>query len=144
MAHKLSTSSLSPSNIQRSSAKLALSVFHDSTFAALQYYSTHEKKPWSDTAIFIDMINRLWKLVNVKSSDVGIRKLKKKIFSSHDEHLKFFSKWFSCWHESKLLGLTWQTSVALQLLCTSLHDITVHLLDVVGFQYVLGNWSYSK
>lgn len=52
LAHKLNERVLNPSNVNRTSVKLASAVFHESTMNALQYFaSIHEdKKEWSETS----------------------------------------------------------------------------------------------
>ena len=55
MAHKLNDKVLNPSVTNRTSAKLAAAIFHESTFSALQYFSEKdtEKKKWMETAEFL-------------------------------------------------------------------------------------------
>ena len=50
---KLSKMVIHPTNIQRTSAKLAFPVFHDSTVAALIFYSSVDHPEWSEAYKFI-------------------------------------------------------------------------------------------
>jgi hypothetical protein len=49
IARKVSPTLLNPTNIQRASAQLGMSLFHESTVNALEYYTTHSGKPWRGT-----------------------------------------------------------------------------------------------
>lgn len=41
--------------------------FYEKTIAALRYYKEENMKPWSDTADFLEIILKLWNVLNVKS-----------------------------------------------------------------------------
>ena len=72
MAHKLNYRMLNPSAIEKSSLKFACSVFHESTRNALIYYAEHQNMPQLlDTAHFIGMINKLWNILNVRTTAIG-------------------------------------------------------------------------
>ena len=62
MAHRLSNTILNPTNIQRASAKLALSLFHESTINALEYHVKFNLKKWQGTLIFMKVILELWNI----------------------------------------------------------------------------------
>lgn len=51
-AHKLNKIVMNPTNIQRTSAKLAFALFHDSTIATFMYYTDTDHPEWSNTAKF--------------------------------------------------------------------------------------------
>jgi hypothetical protein len=142
IAHKLTSTLLNPSNIQRSSARFATSLFHESTISGLQYYIDNDKKQWNGTLYFIRLITNLWSIVNVKSSNVGIRKrdeFKLPIVSLNDPRillLHTYETFFVRWQQSKKPGLTHETFTAIILMCKSLRGITLHLLDY-GYAYVL-------
>jgi len=74
MAHKLNQITVKPTNIQRTSAKLAMNVFHESTVAALKYYAENGKAEFSDTYLFVNYLSNLLKIVNTRISSVGKRK----------------------------------------------------------------------
>lgn len=62
MAHKLTPVCLSPTNIQRTSAKLAFATFDDSTVSALTYHSHNGKPQWEPSARFLGDISTLVKV----------------------------------------------------------------------------------
>ena len=62
---------MNPSNIQRTSTQLANSVFNEKVPAAMNCYNY---ATWKDTILFIDFITKWWKIINVRSSAVGIQK----------------------------------------------------------------------
>ena len=74
-AYRLNPTTLQPKSIEKTSAKLALNVFAESTRDALLYYANHEDKPWNETACFITLIVKLWTILNVKSPMKGKHKL---------------------------------------------------------------------
>ena len=63
MAHKLNKIVISPTSIQRSSAKLSMAVFHDSTASALQYYVENGHPEFLGTLYFVKMILELIKII---------------------------------------------------------------------------------
>jgi len=75
-AHTLKLAALNPKSIEKTSIKLAISVFCESTRDALYHYATHEgKSKWkSGSANFISFIIKLWNVMNVKSGTKGKHK----------------------------------------------------------------------
>ena len=74
-AHRLSPAALQPKSIEKTSVKLATSVFCESTRDALQFYASNEHKPeWNGTADFISLVVKLWNVMNVKSRTKGKHK----------------------------------------------------------------------
>jgi len=68
-AHRLLPSALQPKNIEKTSVRLATSVFCESTRDALQFYAGNEGKDESiGSSLFIGLIVKLWNVLNVKSS----------------------------------------------------------------------------
>ena len=63
MAHKLNQMVMNPTNIQRSSAKLAMALFHDSTVAALKYYSENKFPEFRDTHHFVKLFSVVWSII---------------------------------------------------------------------------------
>lgn len=129
---------LNPSSINRTSVKLASGVFHESTCKALQYYASicEEKKDWAETSKFVELILRLWSIINVKSSSVRLRKrdsLRLPITSVDDERLELLEKYehlLQTWKET--IGrqkLSNETLSALILMCQTLRSVTVKLLN---------------
>lgn len=143
MTHKLVDKVINPSNINRMSVKLAVSIFHETTFTALRYFAEHEDKPWKETAQFIEFIHILWSIVNVKSQDIGIRKRDPNclpISSPSDERLDLLRKYEHRFAVSRAASgkdkLTNETLSALILMCQTLRHIVPRLLDK-GFSFVL-------
>ncbi|GFO31069.1 developmentally-regulated GTP-binding protein 2 [Plakobranchus ocellatus] len=60
---KLTSSSVSPSNLERQKVALALNVFSDQPASALQN-SEAKKDTWEMTAMFILKVVKLWKVLN--------------------------------------------------------------------------------
>src|SRR6218665_1134103 len=74
-AHKLTATALYPKSIEKTSVKLATSVFSESTRDALRFYGAHDgKSSWTETADFLALIIKLWNIVNVKTSTKGKHK----------------------------------------------------------------------
>ncbi len=74
MAPGLSHKALYPSNVERQNVKLVLKVFVEKTVAAVNHYGLQNHVDVSGTSKFINIILRLWKVLNVKSTDKGRRK----------------------------------------------------------------------
>ena len=68
-AHRLNPSTLDPKSIEKTSVKLAVAVFCESTRDALRFYSNEEGK-----TDFIVLIIKLWNIMNVKSRMKGKHK----------------------------------------------------------------------
>ena len=143
LAHKLSERVLNPTSIQRTSAKLAMSIFHDSTVAALKYYVNKGHEDWRSTSCFVSYVCDLIKILNIRTSSVGLRRndpLKLPLCSTLDERLNSlstFADFFRDWRNCKNSGLSQETSVAAENLCRNLRTLIVHLLDDHNFKFVL-------
>ena len=143
-AHKIGLSTLDPKSIEKTSTKLAVSVFCESTRDALEFYAEHEgKQAWTGTAQFISLILKLWNVMNVKSTSKGRRKRDNTmdpVRSSTDWKINFlrqFAEFLQQWENSKKPGLTRETFLALRHTCLALADCASHLLDHHGFSYIL-------
>ena len=143
-AHRLTPAALAPKSIEKTSVKLATSVFNESTRDALQFYAVNEgKSSWSGTAEFISVILKLWNVMNVKSSCKGKHKRNytmDPVRSSQDWKLDFLRQiadFLLRWENSKLAGLTRQTFLALRHTCLALADCAAFLLDRLGYNFVL-------
>ena len=64
---QLNFPSLYPTNFEKQKVSLALRVFNEKTVAALRL------KGKEGTARFIELVLRMWKMLNVKSNEVGQR-----------------------------------------------------------------------
>jgi len=119
-AHKLSAATLDPKSIEKTSMKLAVSVFCKSTRDALQFYAEHEgHSPWLSTADFITLMLKLWNVLNVKTSSKGKHKrdyTMDPVRLSLDWKLSFlceFADFCQCWELSSKPGLSKETFLAL-------------------------------
>ena len=122
-AHKLSTATLGPKSIEKTSVKLAVSVFCESTRNALQFYAENEgHASWSSTADFITLILKLWNVLNVKTSSKGKHKrdyTMDPVRSSLDWKLflREFADFCQRWELSSKPGLSKETFLALRHTC---------------------------
>ena len=142
-AHKFSTSVLNPKSIERTSVKLSMAVFSESTLNALKFYAIHEKKQWNQTADFIELIIKMWSVLNVKSTSKGKRKRNDNqdpVRSSLDWKLTFlreFADLLSFWMSNSDFGFSKETFLALKQASNALADCTTYLMDNLGFSFVL-------
>lgn len=143
-AYRLSSATLQPKSIEKTSVKLALSVFCESTRDALSFYGTHEgKQSWNETANFIGLVIKLWNVLNVKSHIKGKHKrdyTMDPIRSSRDWKLQFlgeFADFLARWESRQKAGLTRETFLSLRHTCLALRDCASYLVDRAGFNYVL-------
>ena len=143
-AHRLSPAVLEPKSIEKTSVKLAVAVFSESTRDALRFYADNEgKTSWSGTAEFLSLVIKLWNVMNVKTRTKGKHKREismDPVRSSADWKLQFlreFADFLKRWEESKKRGLSRETFLALKQTCLALADCASFLLDRLGFKYVL-------
>jgi len=71
MAHKLKEVVLHPVAIEKTNVRLADSLFHESTIAALDYYASHGHPEFTPTARFLKIVRKFWNIVNVKTPTAG-------------------------------------------------------------------------
>jgi len=143
-AYRLSPTTLNPKSIEKTSVKLAVSVFSESTCDALQFYSANEgQSSWAAIATFISLMLKLWNILNVKTGSKDKHKrdyTMDPVRSSMDWKLAVlqeFTVFCHRWEESKKSGLSKKTFLALRHTCHALADCATFLLDRRGFQYVL-------
>jgi hypothetical protein len=74
MAPGLSSRVLYPSNIERQNVKSVLKVFDEKTIAGLQLFGAQNKVDVTGTGKFLEIVLRLWKILNVKSTGKGLHK----------------------------------------------------------------------
>jgi hypothetical protein len=118
-------------------------VFHRSTIAALK-----EIEDYAETADFVEIIRNWWDIVNSKSVIVG--KIKRNEYSGpiHDlndpklQYLRQFVLWIREWRlltESNVgVGLTKDTSAAIERSTTVLVDLVLYSFQQLGVSYILG------
>ena len=68
IGHKLTHKVFHPSNVERQSVSLAMAATHNSTVAALRLYADQKQCPeFHDTADFLELLQRWFKICNVRS-----------------------------------------------------------------------------
>ena len=143
-AHMLRPAVLQPKSIEKTSVKLAVAVFCESTRDALRFYAEHEGKVhWTGTADFVNLVTKLWNVLNVKTCCKG--KFKRNdtmdpVRDCYDWQLGFlidFAAFVAHWEASKKPGLTRETFLALRQTCLAVAECTKYLLSQRGFEVVL-------
>lgn len=120
--------------------KPVLGIFSDDLLSALNIYK-ESLVIEEGTAVFIQLITRWWKIVNVKRTSTGKRKrdpLQEPIFSADSiqvDYLRFFNQFLDNWSSPGLISLSTMTMPALRLTTTSLLCLIEQLLP--NFSYVL-------
>ncbi|KAG1708496.1 THAP domain-containing protein 1 [Nymphon striatum] len=143
LGYKLTEKCLNPTSIEKSSVKLSMSVFNESTENALRFYSDHENKDWIGTATFISHFLKLWSIINVKNKSVGKFKrdpYREPITTVTDGRLTYlydFANFLKRWQQNKKFCLTKETFTVMHHMCVTLPQIACYFLDVLKFQYVL-------
>ncbi|KAG1673830.1 MFS-type transporter SLC18B1 [Nymphon striatum] len=143
LGYKLTEKCLNPTSIEKSSVKLSMSVFNESTENALIFYSDHENKDWIGTATFISHFLKLWSIINVKNKSVGKFKrdpYREPIMTVTDGRLTYlydFANFLKIWQQNKNFCLTKVTFTVMHHMCVTLPQIACYFLDVLKFQYVL-------
>ena len=120
--HRLTAKSCWPSSLERQNVNLALRIFDDSTVAALTVHASKYDQV-SETAQFISLICKIWKIFNVGTPYKGIR-LNDKWKSLPNKHGKLTAQTFTSFRHS----------------CTVLEQIVNHLTKNCGFTYVLSSF----
>lgn len=143
-AHQLRPAALQPKSIEKTSVKLAVSIFCESTRDALYFYADQENKTsWRGTADFINLILKLWNVLNVKTCTKGKHKRNSSmdpIRTSWDwqlSYLRDISTFIGQWEKSEKPGLTRETFLALRHTCLALTECATHLLEKRAFDVVL-------
>ena len=143
LAHKLTQKSLAPKNIEKTSVKLSNAIFHESTLHALQYFNENQGEQWTGTADFVEIVLKMWKIVNVKTPSIGQHKkdMFREPISSCDDfklhYLEKFAQFIETWYCSGLPCLSKETCLAVKHTSLALCDIAKYLLSDLGFSYVL-------
>jgi len=144
IAHKLKPIVLQPNNLQRTSVKLASSVFHESTLNGLKHFSSDSSRfEWMDTYNFLSFIKKMWDIINVKTPFKGKHKRESAMdpirsifdwqFEYLDEVINFFEQWERCGGR----GLSRETFLANKQTITAIKELAFYLLSSEGFNYVL-------
>ena len=149
LAPSLSQKAVNPSSTDRQSVPLMLRVFNDKTTCALSVFATRPgccSEAINDTKVFIEIIVKLWKMLNVKHPLKG-RNLRDEncdpIRSVDDHQVKYFDSvvlWLDVWEAmigSTRTGiLTRETMSALRHTLKAMSLLCKYLLEVLKFKYV--------
>lgn len=130
-----------PNNLERQNVKLALSVFHEKTIAAIKT---------DDTKHFLNTIHRWWMIVNVKHPEKGKRLRDtdadpiQTMSQTSIQFLKAFIDWLKDWEDIIILDtpkrtgkLSFETYSALLHTTETLVQLTEYLLNCLNFKYVM-------
>ena len=102
IAHKLTETVLHPKGFEKVNVKLAVSLLHESTIAALKEHG------FSNTAAVLELFSKRWSILNVLYPDLGKRKrdiFRDPVRSLDDwklDYLLDFSVYIIYWENSKL------------------------------------------
>ena len=138
---KLDFTTLCPNNFDKQKVSLALNIFNEKTVAALRLEGREE------TARFIELVTRMWNMLNIKSVNAGKRLNDPDRYaftSSDDKRFLFLGRMattfkvmdvYSASSHSRVMGLTSDTSNALHLTLLGMCNIVNKLLSK-GMKYV--------
>ena len=143
LAPHLNSSVFKPRSIEKTSTKLASSIFNENTVSALRFYSK-DYPEWNQTATFLEYVLRYWRILNVRVPNTGLRKrdiFRDPVRSSGDWKICFlrsFLVYLNCWRQlQKKHSLTNETLFALTQSTTAFIDLAIFMIDRLGFNYVL-------
>ena len=147
LAPGLSYKSLYPSNIERQNVKLVLKIFDEKTIAGLNHFGSSNSSDVSGTVKFISIILRMWKILNVKSTDKGHHKRDDNlnpIRSVDDDSVKFLRdvcRWLDSWNALNLKArqgrLSDETFFALKHTVNTFLCLFEYLFNELKLTYVL-------
>lgn len=145
--YELSLKALSPSSMERQNVKLCLQIFNEHVCEGLKVMASHtDDKFCAETADYISIIIKWWKIMNVKSKYKGLQK--RDIYSEpltineSDErviYLKKFLLWVDSW---KACGnttgfLTQETYTALSHTTHAVLELLTYCCETLKMSYFL-------
>jgi len=142
IATKLKKEVFEPSNLQRTSTKLAGAVFHESTITALKLYA-NDSNTFLDTSLFLAHIKKFWEVLNVRTPFKGKSKRllsMDPIRSTIDWQFDFFESmriFFNSWQLAGTSGLSRETFLANKQTVSAMGELALYMLDNVGYEYFL-------
>ena len=147
-AYRFSWKELYPHSIERQNVKLALRIFNEPNVAALKCLGPDCEKLsyWNGTSLFIDIILKLWNMLNVKSESKGWSKRLEDAFPLYnitDKRLEWMSE-FALWikrgkgyNDKNGVGfITKDTYLSLSHTVTTLVHLIHYLLTDCDMSYV--------
>ncbi|XP_049269019.1 uncharacterized protein LOC119382267 [Rhipicephalus sanguineus] len=147
-AYTLSRKALFPTDIEKQNVKLALQVLNETVPPALREIGNkHNLYHVEGTAMFIEIITKWWKVVNVKTPSKGARlrdEFQEPVFSVEDRKIDFlynFLDWMEEWKkrtkDCDSGTLTKETHAGLHQTTQGLIEIVRYCLDELKLSYVL-------
>ena len=151
---RLNEKSVMPKHTEKQSVPLCLRVFCDETATALLIHSSTKDEPGiNDTAIFIQKVVKLWKILNVKCKGEDVRcndTLRAVIASKNDHRLDYLLafgnmalKMISV-PKNRVKQFTRDTSLAIHQTCNGIVELARHLLDTSHSYVLLGKFTTDK
>jgi hypothetical protein len=147
LAPGLSTKVLYPSNIERQNVKSVLKVFDEKTIAGLQIFGAQNNIEVAGTMKFLEIVLRLWKILNVKSVNKGrykrdndsdpIRSVDSLNVGYLQEVHQWLIKWDSLNQEVRQGRLSNETMFSLKHTVATFIGLIAFLFNDIGVSYVL-------
>ena len=103
VAPALTHRALFPNNFERQNVKLVLKLLDEKTVCGLKQFGQQNSQDVSGTVKFLEIISRLWRILNVKSVDKGRRKRDAYAEPIHSldsdsyQYLVRFQDWLTRW-----------------------------------------------
>ncbi|KAH9364421.1 hypothetical protein HPB48_009693 [Haemaphysalis longicornis] len=141
----LTYKALHPSNLERQNVKLALKVMSPFVAEALRTLGAELNLLYAtETAAFVELIHKWWRVVNVKLHQRGgdsttPYKSQCGMADMQIEFLSDFVDWLDTWKNVQMDAgrLTSETHSVLRLTSYCLIKVSQHCLEVLHFEYVL-------
>ena len=135
---RLTKASIEPSNIEKQKVSLALNVFSDETCSALKFSSVSTDQT-KTTALFIEQVLKLWKLLNCKSpvASKRLNDVDRQVIRDTEEGRRPINTLYNWIYVARMMypherarnmTLTRETSSALEWTCSCLIDLALYLL----------------
>lgn len=146
-AYGISVKALCPTSMERQNVRLVAQIFNDHVVEGLRKVGNQTNEPHcSDTADFIEIILKWWKIMNVKSLFKGTHKRDKFMepltSNLNDEKRIFLHKflnWLDAWKAAKYDSgfLTRETYTALSHTTHAVLELCDYCTNELGFTYLL-------
>jgi hypothetical protein len=147
LAPGLTHKALYPGNLERQNVQLALKIFDEKVIVALNHCSQLTGTDVTGTQSFVNIIVKLWKILNVKSPDKGYKKRDVDCYPIRDvsdERVSFLGevftwlcKWDNMGQKPREGRLTSETMTALKHTVSCFTQLIPYLLRDMHLPYVL-------
>jgi hypothetical protein len=138
---------LYPSNIERQNVKSVLKVFDEKTIAGQQLFGAQNKVDVTGTGKFLEIVLRLWKILNVKSTGKGLHKRDsdsdpiRSVDANNVGYLEQVHQWLIKWdslnQKVRHGRLSNETMFALKHTVATFIELIAFLFTDIGVSYVL-------